>query len=407
MIIDAGYSLLPPIRLAPSLSPFVIAEAHPNVETSCLLTPGNCDYPTDERNLEIVIAMATTGQTFASLQQWLDKRCAPNHASKCTEPTPVTSCDRRDRSLGDLPIEISQLSRKAAETEAKDTVLYLGYGSNLCAETFQGKRNIRPLSQVNVVVPALSLTFDLPGLPYTEPCFGNVRYRDTSAAIDVAREDYHKDHWHKGLVGVVYEVTRADYINIIATEGGGSGYQDVLVDCYALNGTLNEIVPSDPSGPHFKAHTLYDPSGLSRREHSYAQPSARYLKLITDGATEHDLPQEYQDFLNQIRPFHLTTIRQRLGQFVFLAVWAPFFLFALGGSKIFLRPDGTYPRWMAKLIQIIFTSSWASYDKFFKRTFGEGERTIGDYEDDQAGYSLDEETPLIRRDTAKFGSQEV
>lgn len=352
--------------------------------------------------------MATTHQTCASLQQWLDNSFTPNHdATKCAEPIPVTSSDRRDRSLGDLPIEISQLSRKAAETEPKDTVLYLGYGSNLCAETFQGKRNIKPLSQVNVVVPALSLSFDLPGLPYTEPCFGNVRYRDTSTAGDVARDDYHKDRWHKGLVGVVYEVTRADYINIIATEGGGSGYQDVLVDCYALNGTLNEIVPSNPSGHYFKAHTLYDPSGLSKREHSYAQPSPRYLKLITDGATEHALPQEYQDFLNQIRTFHLTTTRQRLGQFVFLAIWAPFLLFALQGSKIFLRPDGTYPKWMAKFIQFIFTSSWASYDKFFKKTFGEGERTIGDDEVDQATESLDEETPLIRREKAEFKSQEV
>jgi len=215
---------------------------------------------------------------------------------------------------------------------------------------------------------------------------------------DVAEDDYHKDRWHKGLVGVVYEVTRADYINIIATEGGGAGYQDVLVDCYALNGTLNEIVPSDPSGPFFKAHTLYDAKGLSRREHSYAQPSPRYLKLITDGATEHALPQEYQDFLNQIRTFHLTTTKQRLGQFILLAVWGPLLLFALEGSKIFLRPDGTYPKWIAKIVQTIFTSTWTSYDKFFKTTFGDGERTIGDSDDDLTGHDWDEKAPLLRRD---------
>ncbi|KEF62377.1 uncharacterized protein A1O9_00349 [Exophiala aquamarina CBS 119918] len=342
--------------------------------------------------------MATTCPAITRLRQAVDQHLPANNASAITGPTPITTPERRARSLSDLPIEISQLSSKAAEKEPKDTVLYLGYGSNLCAETFQGKRNINPLSQVNVVVPALSLTFDLPGLPYTEPCFGNVRYRDTQMGGDVAGDDYHKDRWHKGLVGVVYEVTRADYINIIATEGGGSGYQDVLVDCFALNGTLNETVPSNPSGPYFKAHTLYDPTGLSRREHSYAQPSPRYLKLITDGATEHALPQEYQDFLNQIRPFHLTTNRQRLGQFIFLSIWGPFILFALQGSKIFLRPDGTYPPWMAKLVQIIFTSTWASYDKFFKRTFGDGERTIGDSDHDQAGDGSDEKAPLLRRD---------
>lgn len=349
--------------------------------------------------------MAITGQICATLQQCLDNSITPDHdASVHTEPrVPLTTSERRDRSLSDLPIEISQLSRQAIEAEPKDTVLYLGYGSNLCAETFQGKRAIKPLSQVNVVVPALSLTFDLPGLPYTEPCFANVRYRDASSPEDEMAGgggSYHKDRWHKGLVGVVYEVTRADYINIIATEGGGAGYQDVLVDCYALNGTLKEVVPWRPSGSYFKAHTLYDPKGRSQRQHSYAQPSPRYLKLITDGATEHDLPQEYQHFLHQIRSYHLTTTKQRLGQFLFLAIWSPFFLFALGGSKIFLRPDGTYPKWMAKLIQMIFTSSWKSYDKFFKKTFGDGERTTGDDEDEdeQDSQHMDEKTPLFSRD---------
>lgn len=343
-----------------------------------------------------------TGQICANLQQWLDNSFGPEQASVHPKPRlPLTTLERRDRSLSDLPIEITQLSRTAAKVESKDTVLYLGYGSNLCAETFQGKRNIKPLSQVNVVVPALSLTFDLPGLPYTEPCFGNVRYRDASAPGEGARAgggSYHKDRWHKGLVGVVYEVTREDYVNIIATEGGGAGYQDVLVDCYALNGTLHEVVPWNPAGSSFKAHTLYDKEGLSSRQHSYAQPSPRYLKLITDGATEHDLPREYQDFLNQIRTFHLTTTQQKLGQFLFLAIWAPFFLFALGGSKIFLRPDGTYPKWMAKLIQMIFTTAWKSYDKFFKGTFGDGERTIGDDADVEADAHMDEKTPLIRRE---------
>ena len=58
------------------------------------------------------------------------------------------------------------------------TVLYLAYGSNLCAETFQGKRGIKPLAAVNVVVPSLQMTFDLPGIPYAEPCFANTRYRN-------------------------------------------------------------------------------------------------------------------------------------------------------------------------------------------------------------------------------------
>lgn len=333
----------------------------------------------------------------------------------------MTSQVRQQQSLQDRSFEQLQPEHEASAGEdstsesTADTVLYLGYGSNLSAEAFRGQRNIKPLSQVNVVVPTLSLTFDLPGIPYAEPCFGNVRYRD-NAAVEGSQhhsrtEDYHKNHWPKGLVGVVYEVTKADYTHIIATEGGGAGYQDVLVDCYALSGDSVEDVPWKPSGQPFKAHTLHAPVTVARPDHSYAQPSSRYLKLITDGATEHGLPLEYQAFLHQIRTYHLTTTQQRLGAYIFLSVWSPFFLFFMGGAAIFLRPDGTYPKWVATFLQAMFTACWASYDHFFKETFGDGERTIGDEEDEHEDFRLEspmsEKEPLIEREQHKYGTVTV
>ena len=352
-----------------------------------------------------------SGPAPLSLQQWFVCRGFNNsRRPRSTGPIPPTSQARRQQSFDDAPLDISQLfaQRRSNDDGPQKTVLYLGYGSNLSAETFRGKRNIKPLSQINVVVPSLSLTFDLPGIPYSEPCFGNVRYRDMSA-VEEARgecetEGYNKDRWRKGLVGVVYEVTQADFIHIIATEGGGSGYQDVLVDCYALSGDPTEDVPAKPSGNPFKAHTLFAPSRVSRPNHSYAQPSPRYLKLITDGALEHALPLEYQAFLHQIRTYHLTTTRQQLGSFIFLAVWSPFFLFLVGGAGIFLQPDGRYPKWLAKFFQAMFTACWASYDGFFRKTFGDGERTIGDEEDDGADCILDEKQPLLEQELPKYGS---
>src|SRR5271154_3155403 len=92
---------------------------------------------------------------------------------------PCTSQARQNASLAEKPLNLQQLLDSISDGASESqTVLYLGYGSNLGAETFRGKRNIKPLSQVNVVVPELSLTFDLPGIPYSEPCIGNVRYRD-------------------------------------------------------------------------------------------------------------------------------------------------------------------------------------------------------------------------------------
>jgi hypothetical protein len=266
------------------------------------------------------------------------------------------------------------------------TVLYLAYGSNLSAETFKGSRGIRPLSQVNVIVPELALTFDLPGIPYLEPCFANTRYRTDKGEME---EDYHKDRWKKGLVGVVYEVTKADYAVIIATEGGGASYEDVLVDCYEIPPGSKVVNPHPESKP-FRAHTLFAPQDTSpstdsclhardvrpqRPDPSYAQASARYLKLITDGAAEHNLPEDYQEFLHELRPYIITSIRQRLGQVVFAAIWMPLLLAVLGLGKIFADKQGKLPAWLTKISNFMFTAVWLSYDSLFKRTFGDGERT--------------------------------
>ncbi|KAA6408901.1 MAG: gliotoxin biosynthesis [Lasallia pustulata] len=301
--------------------------------------------------------------------------------------------------------------------ENPDTVLYLAYGSNLSAETFQGKRGIKPLAQLNVVVPELVMTFDLAGLPYAEPCFANTRYREqvpltlatvTESELEKARlldsggpPKYHKDRWKKGLVGVVYEVTKEDYATIIATEGGGASYQDVIVDCYELP-IGSDTVPEDPSSitSPFRAHTLFSPaippgapgqpppkSGgrIARPDPSYAQASARYLKLITDGADEHQLPAEYKKYLHELRPYTITATKQKLGQFIFLILWSSIIMTIIGMERTFADKRGKSPAWLVELLGAVFKAVWASYDMFFKGLFGDGERTIERDEDEGDG----------------------
>jgi hypothetical protein len=288
-------------------------------------------------------------------------------------------------------------------------MLYLAYGSNLSNETFRGKRGIKPLSQTNVQVPSLRLTFDLPGIPYGEPCFANSGKRDPDndpprrhqnevtdeKAPLLSRNqvpmDYNKDRWHKGLIGVVYEVTLEDYAHIIATEGGGASYHDILVDCHPFVSADPSVpVSQNPTLAPFQAHTLFAPATASgdeppkdggrfqRPDTSYAQPSARYLKLITDGAAECKLPYEYQDYLHAIRPYTVTSNKQRLGQYIFLGIWVPFIfmLFALNG--MFADENGVIPDWLKQLLGAVFQACWASYDGFFRRLFGDGERSIPD-----------------------------
>lgn len=299
-------------------------------------------------------------------------------------------------------IGTERLEDARSGVDSAETVLYLAYGSNLSNETFRGNRGIKPLSQINVQIPELRLTFDLPGIAYAEPCFANTARRDPEEDIpqpmlqrdvgDSGRphtEDYHKDRWHKGLIGVVYEVTRTDYAHIIATEGGGSSYHDILVDCYPFTSSdPAEPVPQLPTTKPFKAHTLFAPATLpgekppkdggrlQRPDTAFAQPSARYLKLITDGAAECRLPYEYQDYLNDIRPYTVTSNKQRLGQFVFLSTWLPFIMTIFAMQKAFSDDQGVAPTWLKVLAGAIFQACWASYDSYFKDIFGDGERTV-------------------------------
>jgi hypothetical protein len=298
--------------------------------------------------------------------------------------------------LNEQPLNTRKAVEDAAVFEEKGkTVLYLAYGSNLCNETFRGARGIKPISQINVLVPELRLTFDLPGIPYTEPCFANSARRDpgSDVANDPQRSGYHKDRWHKGMVGCVYEVTASDYAHIIATEGGGASYKDILVECYPL--PQSKIVPENPQTPSFKAHTLFAPvqktssdrqqlgkkSHFSRPDPSYAQPSARYLKLITDGASELGLPVEYQEYLQNIRSYTITTKKQAIGKSIFLGLWVPFLLMLFGLAKMVQDENGNTPQWYATLMEWFFMAMWATYDTAYKNMFGDGERTEGQDED--------------------------
>ena len=359
--------------------------------------------------------MATTNgsQGLAAFRKTLKVQSASTNpstpASTRKIPLRTPSKRRRVNSLTDEPYDLNTVTsplfhqQHGSSSEKLDTVLYLAYGSNLSAETFQGKRGVRPLSQVNVVVPELVMTFDLAGLPYVEPCFANTKYRNLDQSSSLSKmssnsaPDYHKTRWHKGLVGVVYEVTKSDYAHIIATEGGGSSYQDVLVDCYEL--PPNEpIVPQHPTSEPFKAHTLCSPvyppgekppdenGRFSRPDPDYAQPSARYLKLITDGADEHALPAEYNAYLHNLRPYTATTQRQRVGVWIFVMIWVPFIQLVFGLNNRYADKDGKAPKWLVVLTGAIFKSVWVSYDGFFYNVFGDGERTV-DADGEQEGES--------------------
>lgn len=254
------------------------------------------------------------------------------------------------------------------------------------------------------------MTFDLPGIPYVEPCFANSATREPTVPppkCEYVGQEYNKDKWKKGMVGVVYEVTPDDFTHIIATEGGGASYKDILVQCYPLVAEGGNV-PEFPQSGAFQAHTLFAPAvtpddpehhggRFSRPDPSYAQPSARYLKLITDGAEEHTLPQEYKDYLHSIRPYEARPLRTKMGAVVFQVVWIPFMLFLFALMQLNQDKDGNVPSWVARFAAIIFGGVWRSYDNVFKPMFGDGERT---------DYSTKKETSGEKRRNASRGGHD-
>ncbi|KAL4748870.1 hypothetical protein BDW72DRAFT_205287 [Aspergillus terricola var. indicus] len=301
-----------------------------------------------------------------------------------------------------LPGSLSHIYEGADDSAlcAQKSVLYLAYGSNLASQTFLGMRGIRPLSQLNVLVPDLRLTFDLPGIPYIEPCFAGTHFRDASAANGGEAEeklallnapDTDQDRYKGPLIGVVYEVTLPDYAKIIATEGGGRGYKDIVVTCYPFpNGyDPTDPIPEHPETRPLKAHTLLSPAGMQEllqpqtrsrirtpRNARYTQPSARYLNLITTGAAEHSLPLAYRAYLDQLQPYRITSYRQRVGMVLFLVMWGPWILLLLVLSRVCARPDGRSPAWVGRLNDLVMVGVWSSYDNVFVHIFGDGEKTI-------------------------------
>ncbi|KAK1716801.1 hypothetical protein CaCOL14_010087 [Colletotrichum acutatum] len=355
----------------------------------------------------------------------------------------------------------------AAAAAEQASVLYLAYGSNLSAETFLGARGIRPISQVNVSAPGLSLVFDLPGLPYTEPCFANSAPRKIPNLPDPsdppkfppvpplpppAESNQKQKHssrgkesattpttpdlgWDKGLFGVVYEVTPQDYATIVATEGGGSSYKDILTPCIPLPPRVSvpEKPPIDIPRP-FLAHTLFSPSipdaepeepdnastssynythnydnntndddktptdprkkwyyrflrPTRRPDPTYAQPSPRYLHLITSGAAEHELPDDYQRWLNSLVPYTPTSSRQKLAQWLLKALFLPVLLVFFALNKKVANKEGKVPVWLGVTLGIVFNLLWMGYDAVLRPVFGDGERTQEEDGDEKDGWA--------------------
>jgi gliotoxin/aspirochlorine biosynthesis gamma-glutamylcyclotransferase len=114
-------------------------------------------------------------------------------------------------------------------------IWYFAYGANMSASVLTGQRKIQPRLHVSALLPRYELSFDVLGLPYSEPALAGLRLRDSSSS----REGDSDGEETLPVHGVAYLISAADFHRIVATEGAGVAYKTLL--------TRAVVIPN-PSG---------------------------------------------------------------------------------------------------------------------------------------------------------------
>lgn len=139
------------------------------------------------------------------------------------------------------------------------TLWYFGFGSNMKSSTMKA-RGIDILDARTVKVPSYVLTFDVFGLPYSEPSMASIASYHTSPVH--TRHGAEIDN-PPDVHGIAFLITAKGFKRLIASEGGGVAYKEIMVTG----------VPVDGDGVAIAMYTLT--AKYPRRPN--AAPSVRYL----------------------------------------------------------------------------------------------------------------------------------
>ena len=156
-----------------------------------------------------------------------------------------------------------------------DSVYNFAYGANMHPNALTRRRKIQPLESIPGVLEGWQLTFNLRGIPGVEPCFGNIKENPDSE-----------------IHGVLHKLTNKDFKRLLATEAGSgidpNGYVPYKVNVHAYDDRIIEayaLVVRQNSPSILTQHTL---------------PSARYLGLLRNGATQHNVHPLYIEYLQSL-----------------------------------------------------------------------------------------------------------
>ncbi|KAJ6445343.1 cytochrome P450 monooxygenase monooxygenase [Purpureocillium lavendulum] len=203
--------------------------------------------------------------------------------------------------------------------EVGDKVWYFAYGSNMKSSVME-RRGMKPFAAKKLVVPSHVLTFDIFGVPYTEPAMASIAERDTAGQAGRGKESPPPP-----VHGIGYLLSAGDFKNLVVSEGAGTAYTEVELDARVLDDDQSDALPVRTLVGRYP----FRPNPL---------PSARYLGLLIDGAEEHDLPVSYRYYLASL-PSYTKSLSpvEAFGARVFLGLWMPIITWTMKRIKTAAR----------------------------------------------------------------------
>lgn len=141
-------------------------------------------------------------------------------------------------------------------TETGPGIWYFAYGSNMM-QPVMDSRGLTPCAVEKVVVPSYILTFDVFGVPYSEPAMASIAKRS------VMRQEVNQPE-PPTVHGVAYLLSQAQYAKLVVSEGAGIAYVEIEVDAMVLGSEPPRAIVTRT----LVARYPFRPNAL---------PSARYL----------------------------------------------------------------------------------------------------------------------------------
>lgn len=118
-----------------------------------------------------------------------------------------------------------------------DTVWYFAFGSNLMSSVISN-RGIKPIAELNMHIPTHALTFDVFGVPYSEPAMASIAKLTELEGKNSENNDIKIPAVH----GVAYLLTQEEYVRLIISEGAGIAYREIQVEASPLNSQVDDEV---------------------------------------------------------------------------------------------------------------------------------------------------------------------